>query len=130
MALQSILLMIHVLTALALIGLVLIQQGRGADAGAAFGSGSAGTVFGSRGPTTFLTRLTAMLAVVFFVTSLALVWLTTRSIDRDSVVERVEQPAGEVPEVPAGAPSDVPAAPGGSEGAGDDLPALPTGSGQ
>lgn len=65
----------HMLTALGLIGLVLIQHGKGADAGASFGGGASQTVFGSAGSANFLTRATAVLAVVFFVTSLALAWM-------------------------------------------------------
>lgn len=65
----------HMLTALGLIGLVLIQHGKGADAGASFGGGGSQTVFGSAGAANFLTRATAVLAVIFFVTSLALAWM-------------------------------------------------------
>lgn len=66
---------VHVLAALGLIGLVLIQHGKGADAGASFGGGGSQTVFGSAGSANFLTRATAVLAAVFFVTSLGLAWL-------------------------------------------------------
>ena len=70
---HTVVLTIHVLLAIAVIGLVLIQQGKGADAGAAFGGGGASqTVFGSQGSGSFLTRMTAMLAIVFFVTSFSL----------------------------------------------------------
>ena len=86
---QSYLLMLHVLVAVALVALVLVQHGRGADAGAAFGSGASGSVFGSRGPTSFLTRMTTILATVFFLTSLTLAWLASQSVDRGSVVDRV-----------------------------------------
>nr|VFK62785.1 MAG: preprotein translocase subunit SecG [Candidatus Kentron sp. TC] len=87
---------IHVLTALAIIGLVLVQHGRGADAGAAFGSGASGTLFGSRGPATFLARITTILAATFFLTSVALAYIASHSVERESVIERVrkdEQPA-------------------------------------
>ena len=63
---------LHIIVAIALSGLILIQHGKGADAGASFGSGAAGTVFGAAGSANFLTRTTAVLATVFFVTSLAL----------------------------------------------------------
>jgi len=66
----------HVLVGLAVIGLILIQHGKGADAGAAFGSGSSGTVFGAQGSASFLSRTTAVLAAVFFSTSLALAVLS------------------------------------------------------
>lgn len=62
----------HIFIALALVGLVLLQQGKGADAGAAFGSGASQTVFGSQGSSSFLSRMTTWLAIVFFVTSFAL----------------------------------------------------------
>lgn len=70
---------IHVLAALALIGLILIQHGKGADAGAAFGSGSSQTVFGGSGSGNFLTRSTAILATVFFLTSLGLAIFAKRN---------------------------------------------------
>lgn len=63
---------LHIIIAIAMIGLILIQHGKGADAGASFGAGAAGTVFGASGSSTFLTRATAVLAGLFFVTSLAL----------------------------------------------------------
>ncbi len=69
---ESIILIVHVVLALAVIGLVLLQHGKGADAGASFGSGASQTVFGSRGSGSFLTRTTAILATLFFVTSFAL----------------------------------------------------------
>jgi len=69
---ESIILIVHVLLALAVIGLVLLQQGKGADAGASFGAGASQTVFGSQGSGNFLTRTTAILATLFFVTSFAL----------------------------------------------------------
>ena len=73
--LHNIVLVVHVLIAVAIIGLVLLQQGKGADAGAAFGSGASSTVFGSRGSGSFLTRATAILAALFFATSLSLAYI-------------------------------------------------------
>ena len=73
--LYNILLIVQILVALGIIGLVLIQHGKGADAGAAFGGGASGTVFGSKGSGNFLTKLTTALAVVFFSNSLMLAWL-------------------------------------------------------
>ncbi|MBE0486112.1 preprotein translocase subunit SecG [Marinobacter sp.] len=69
---ETLVVVVHVVIAVALVGLVLIQQGKGADAGAAFGGGASQTVFGSQGSGSFLTRLTTLLAVVFFVTSFSL----------------------------------------------------------
>ena len=102
----------HILAALAIIALVLLQQGKGADAGAAFGAGGSGTVFGARGAASFLTRTTAALAVVFFLTSLGLAWLASQQVERRSVVERTEAPSAESERVPAG-PADVPSAASG-----------------
>jgi preprotein translocase subunit SecG len=69
---ETLVVVVHVVIAVALVGLVLIQQGKGADAGAAFGGGASQTVFGSQGSGSFLTRFTTLLAVVFFVTSFSL----------------------------------------------------------
>ena len=68
----TILLAIHIIIAIVMVGFILIQHGKGADAGASFGSGAAGTVFGAAGSANFLTRTTAVLATIFFATSLAL----------------------------------------------------------
>lgn len=70
----SFILAVHIIVAVALSGIILIQHGKGADAGASFGSGGAGTVFGASGSGNFLTRATAVLAVIFFCTSLALAY--------------------------------------------------------
>jgi len=76
-------LIVHVTVAVGIIGLVLVQHGKGADVGAAFGSGSAGSVFGSAGSANFLSRLTAVLAVVFFLTSMGLTWISvTRGVNK------------------------------------------------
>ena len=90
---QQALLILHVLVCIGVVVLVLLQQGRGADTGAAFGGGSSGSMFGSRGPTTFLTRATTILVFIFFITSLSLAWLSTLNVERRSVIERV----GDVP---------------------------------
>ena len=102
----------HILAALAIIALVLLQQGKGADAGAAFGAGGSGTVFGARGAASFLTRTTAALAVVFFLTSLGLAWFASQQVERRSVVERTEAPPAASERVPA-PPADVPNAASG-----------------
>ncbi len=70
--LETVVIVVHLLGALGVVALVLLQQGKGADAGASFGSGASGTVFGSQGSSTFLSRLTAILATAFFITSLGL----------------------------------------------------------
>ncbi|MFU8797862.1 MAG: preprotein translocase subunit SecG [Gammaproteobacteria bacterium] len=76
---QQLILVFHALVALALIGLVLIQHGKGADVGASFGSGASQTIFGSQGSTSFLVKLTSVLAAIFFTTSLVLGYMATQS---------------------------------------------------
>lgn len=94
---QTPVLVVHTLIALAIVGLVLIQRGKGADAGAAFGSGASGTVFGSRGSTSFFSRATAILATAFFATSLTLAYLSSQQAGvTDSLMEAM--PAVEVDE--------------------------------
>ena len=73
----TLILIVDVIVALCIIGLVLLQHGKGADVGAAFGSGSSGSLFGATGSANFLSRTTAILAVVFFVTTFALAYLVT-----------------------------------------------------
>jgi len=90
----QIIIVVHVLLGLGVIGFVLIQQGKGADAGAAFGSASSGSVFGAQGASSFLSRTTAILATLFFATSLGLAILVGH---QDSEVDLMDQP--EVEEV-------------------------------
>jgi len=95
--LYNILLIVQILVALGIIGLVLIQQGKGADAGAAFGGGASGTVFGSKGSGNFLTKLTTALAALFFANSLMLAWLVAHpdSTNGSSIIPtQVASPAG------------------------------------
>lgn len=114
--LQTIVTVFHVLLAVALIALVLFQRGKGAEAGAAFGAGASGTVFGSKGSASFLTRTTAVLATLFFVTSLSLAFLSSKRQAPVSVLETpamTEEAAEEMPGV-LPVPEDAP-----------ELPALP-----
>jgi preprotein translocase subunit SecG len=104
---ETVVLIVHVLISAGLIGLVLLQQGKGADMGAAFGSGASGTVFGSRGSGSFLTRGTAILATLFFATSLWLAYFSGKGVVTRSVTE-MAKPAVEE-QAPAAA--DMPAAP-------------------
>jgi len=87
------LLIVQVLVCVSIIGLVMIQQGKGADMGAAFGSGAAGTVFGAGGGGSFLTRTTAVLAAVFFINCLLIASPLVRSVgdSTDSIAEAIEQ---------------------------------------
>ena len=102
---------VHVLTALVLVGLVLMQHGKGADMGAAFGTGSAGSLFGSSGSANFLSRSTAVAATLFFITSLSLTYIYSHPADKLGVMDRVnpaaiQQAAPAVPPAPAAAPAD------------------------
>lgn len=115
--LHTLLMIVHILSATCIIALVMIQRGKGADAGAGFGAGASGTVFGARGATTALSRATAILATVFMVTSLTLAYMGTRSTatQSQSVLEQLSGGASkdvpavpESPAVPAQAPSTVP----------------------
>lgn len=89
--LYSILVAVDVLLAIGIIGLVLIQQGKGANLGAAFGSGASGTVFGARGSASFLTRITAFLVALFFINSLALAYLASHRPVAESVITTTQE---------------------------------------
>ncbi|MDN6181079.1 MAG: preprotein translocase subunit SecG [Halomonas subglaciescola] len=98
---QVAILMIHVVIAIALVALILIQQGKGADAGASFGGGASQTVFGSKGSGNFLSRFTGVLAASFFATSLALAYFASEAsqapeagIPDSKLVEQQNNPAG------------------------------------
>ena len=99
---HTILVVVQVLAAIALIGIVLLQHGKGADAGAAFGSGASGTVFGARGSANFLSRATAICATVFFLASLSLAYVVQGRKAPDSVVDTV------APAAPAAVPEEQP----------------------
>ena len=123
---ESLILVLHVLVAIAMIGLILLQQGKGAEMGASFGAGASQTVFGAAGAAGFLIKLTAGLAAVFFATSLGLaVYAKKHSQDYGLIPGAVQvekkkvetEPAGEIP----AAPASVPAAPA----SGSDIPAAP-----
>ena len=110
--LQALLLVVQVICAVALIGFILIQHGKGADAGAAFGSGASATVFGAAGSGNFLTKTTTALAFVFLLNSLALAWMAKeRSVEARqlNVVEPpvIEQPIEETVAVPDEIPADM-----------------------
>lgn len=109
--LHDILAVFQVLLCISLIGLILIQHGKGADVGAAFGSGASGTVFGSHGSASFLTRITAVLATLFFVNSLTLAYFVGQRLEKASVIDQVRTPAPTPPkpsEVPSPSSSDLP----------------------
>ena len=114
--LETLLLVVHLLVAVVVCGFILLQHGKGADMGAAFGSGASGSVFGAAGSANFLSRTTAILAAVFFLSSLGLTWLATsrsgpKSVIQQGVMEQMPVPkASDVPPAPAPAPAG--AAPG------------------
>jgi preprotein translocase subunit SecG len=112
--LQTVITFVHGLLCFAIVGLVLLQRGKGADAGAGFGSGASGTVFGARGSATFFSKLTAVLATLFFMTSMSLAWFATRpkAAPPTSIVD-TPVPAqgigeGSVPVLPESAPAQAP----------------------
>lgn len=107
---RDIILVIDVLSAVGLIALVLLQQGKGADMGAAFGAGASQTLFGARGSANFLSRTTAVLAAVFFLSNMALAWLATRETkEAASVTRSVTETVPVAPVVPApDKPPEVP----------------------
>src|SRR5512147_1241424 len=98
----------HVLVALAIVGLVLLQRGKGADAGAGFGAGASGTVFGARGSASFLSRTTAVLATLFFLSSLGLSYLFSQQKQPTSVFDTLQQQAP-APVAPQSQPGGMPA---------------------
>ncbi|WP_313071015.1 preprotein translocase subunit SecG [Melaminivora sp.] len=106
-AFVNVILAVQMLTALAMIGLILIQHGKGADMGAAFGSGGSGSLFGASGSANFLSRTTAGLATVFFVATLALAYLGNQRAP--SVGSVLEGPAAAVPTTTAPPPEPAPA---------------------
>jgi preprotein translocase subunit SecG len=102
----------HVLFAVSIIALVLLQRGKGAEAGAGFGAGASGTVFGARGSASFMSRTTAVLAGLFFVTSITLAYFSGQVKPPSSVMDKavVEQPAESVPREAGPTTAPVPAA--------------------
>ncbi|MFT4728988.1 MAG: preprotein translocase subunit SecG [Granulosicoccus sp.] len=102
---QSLALIIHVVLAAAVIGLVLIQHGKGADAGAAFGSGASATVFGAGGSASFLTKSTTVLAAAFFLTSIFLFYLAA---NREGSVRSVTDTPGLIQDAAPVTASDLP----------------------
>ena len=125
--LHSIVLGVHLIVAAMIVGLVLLQRGKGAEAGTGFGAGASGTVFGARGSANFLSRATGVLATVFFITSLTLAYLSTQRTAPTSLLDAPAQtaPAPQVPSSsqPSGATTAPPAATPAP--AATDLPQLP-----
>jgi len=124
--LNSILLVVQVLLSISLVVLILIQHGKGADAGAAFGSGASATLFGARGSGSFLSKATTILAILFFIVCLALAYISSHRVSPDSAVGSVTaQELEEVPVMDSGVmqAQDLPPAEGAGDAAGEsDLP--------
>ena len=113
--LETLVLILHLLVAAAICGFVLLQHGKGADMGAAFGSGASGSLFGAVGSANFLSRTTAVLAAVFFVSSLGLTWFaSTRGapsgLMQQGVMEKAAPKASDVPVAPGSLPNAAPGA--------------------
>ena len=115
----NLIIVVHVVVALGIIGLVLLQHGKGADMGSGFGGGASSSLFGATGSANFLSRATAVLATVFFILSLVLAWIATNAPrEGGSVVDRIQQ------QKPAAEKKDAaPVAPGTTPDAGSQKPA-------
>ena len=104
---QPIVLTIHVLLAVCLVALVLLQHGKGADVGAAFGSGASNTMFGSAGTTPFLMKITALLAAFFFATSIGLSYMASRAVRQETGISiPSSQPTQTAPTIPTNVPNN------------------------
>jgi len=115
---ESIVIVVHLVVALAIIGLILLQRGKGAEAGASFGGGASQTVFGSQGGGDFFSKLTAVLAIVFFVTSFTLAIIAKNQSSVGSIDDLGIPVVEEVQE------SEVPVLESQSSDAGSDLPTV------
>jgi preprotein translocase subunit SecG len=106
---RTILTILQVVSALAIVGLVLLQRGKGADAGAGFGAGASGTVFGARGASTGLSRMTAIFAAIFMLNSLGLTYLFQRQVQAapESLIEKARDSAAPAAATPAPVPAPV-----------------------
>ena len=108
---------IHVISALGIIGLVLLQHGKGADMGAAFGGGSSGSLFGASGSANFLSRSTSVMATIFFVTSLGLTWFSSHRGEQKGLMST--PPAKSAPATSSTAPAAPSTVPVPDKAAGD-----------
>jgi preprotein translocase subunit SecG len=121
---ETLLVVLHVLLAVGLIGLVLMQHGKGADAGAAFGSGASATVFGARGATSFLSRATSILATLFFLTSLALAYFAMRAGERPGILSQAPAAATAPKAAPKPAAPELPVVPQTKTDAAPEVPVV------
>jgi preprotein translocase subunit SecG len=121
--LNSALLIVQVILSICLIVLVLMQHGKGADAGAAFGSGASSTVFGSKGSGNFLSKTTAVMATLFFVVCMALAYVSSHRIDSANLIQSVTSIGTEEVQGTTPVESDLPPADSSSDmSSGSDLP--------
>ena len=118
MELHTIAMVLYLLTSFAIIGLILMQQGKGAEAGASFGAGSSATVFGSAGGGNFFSRLTAILATVFFVLAFGLTLLAKQRVGVEDIPAVIEQSVEQVEQ------SDIPTLDASDAGNTEDVPTL------
>ena len=126
----NIIIVCHVLVALAIIGLVLLQHGKGADMGSGFGGGASGSLFGASGSANFLSRATAGLATIFFILSLTLAYMATnRPREGGSVVDRASSPQQSAPAAPKSEKKEVPGTVAPAAPAAPATPAAPASSG-
>ena len=113
---ETLIWIVHILAAVSVVGLVLLQHGKGADMGAAFGSGSSGSVFGSSGSANFMSRATAVLATVFFLTSLGLTYLSSHKTENKGVMDKAVPAQSSAPSPAPSVPVESsPAAPAGGD---------------
>ena len=124
---ENLILFVHLITAIAIIALILLQRGKGAEMGASFGGGASQTLFGAAGSGNFFSRMTSLAAIVFFATSFGLAFIAKEksSIDLDIPVPAAEETIGDIP---AGDVSDIPALPveQSEEFNSEEIPALPS----
>ena len=119
----TVILVVDVVVALCIIGLVLLQHGKGADVGAAFGSGASGSLFGASGSANFLSRTTAIMAVVFFLTTFVLAYLVTHKPRAGGGVMDTVKEQPRLPEAPAVTPAPEPGkAPEGEKSKANEVP--------
>jgi preprotein translocase subunit SecG len=133
--LETVLLVVHLLIAAAICGFVLLQHGKGADMGAAFGSGASGSLFGASGSANFLSRTTVILAAVFFLSSLGLTWFGSRQagpsgVMQQGVMEKMAPKTSDIPAAPGTPPATAPAPASAADPAKAATPPAPAPAGQ
>ena len=118
----EILIVVYLIIAIALVGLILIQQGKGADMGASFGAGASATLFGSNGSGNFLTKTTTLLATAFFILSIFLGSMTANSVKKEDAFSDLSVPTETAPAMEMEVPSDIPAGDTQESNGSEDVP--------